>query len=199
MKAAERTWKEINNNSQTWQDTPPPTPRKVAGYAGGKVDEERKQVERGMQPLLTMDGMLFLAPGGMSTRRSGLRLFMPRFMGGGDLVCMFLFMPPGETSRPGELRWFPYPFPKREHRKKAEKHLIHQCSPLVFLGRRTYMLLNLCQKFNESQNSCCPWRCDLIMNYRNPFSPCTPFQCFCLIFTSCGRKFISAPSWREDL
>lgn len=59
-----------------------------------------------------MDGMLFLAPGGMSTRRSGLRLFMPRFMGGGDLACMFLFMPPGETSRPGELRWFPYPFPE---------------------------------------------------------------------------------------
>lgn len=60
-----------------------------------------------------MEGMLFLAPGGMSTRRSGLRLFMPRFMGGGDLACMFLFMPPGETSRPGELRWFPYPFPER--------------------------------------------------------------------------------------
>lgn len=85
------------------------------------MDEERKQVERGMQPLLTMDGMLFLAPGGMSTRRSGLRLFMPRFMGGGDLVCMFLFMPPGETSRPGELRWFPYPFPKREHGEKGRE------------------------------------------------------------------------------
>lgn len=61
--------------------------------------------------LWLMEGMLFLAPGGMRTRRSGLRLFMPRFMGGGDLACMFLFMPPGETSRPGELRWFPYPLP----------------------------------------------------------------------------------------
>lgn len=122
------------------------------------MDEERKQVERGMQPLLTMDGMLFLAPGGMSTRRSGLRLFMPRFMGGGDLVCMFLFMPPGETSRPGELRWFPYPFPKREHRKKAEKHLIHQCSPLVFLGRRTYMLLNLCHLLaHRPEEKTCKW------------------------------------------
>lgn len=71
-------------------------------------------MERGMERLLTMEGMLFLAPGGMSTRKSGLRLFMPKFMGGGDLACMFLFMPPGETSRPGELRWFPYPFPKGE-------------------------------------------------------------------------------------
>lgn len=61
--------------------------------------------------ILTMEGMLFLAPGGMRTRRSGLRLFMPKFMGGGDLACMFLFMAPGETSSPGELRWFPYPFP----------------------------------------------------------------------------------------
>lgn len=66
---------------------------------------------RGSEDILTMEGMLFLAPGGMSTRRSGLRLFMPKFMGGGDLACMFLFMPPGETSSPGELRWFPYPFP----------------------------------------------------------------------------------------
>lgn len=70
-------------------------------------------MKRGIERLLTMEGMLFLAPGGMSTRRSGLRLFMPKFMGGGDLACMFLFMPPGETSRPGELRWFPYPFPGR--------------------------------------------------------------------------------------
>lgn len=59
-----------------------------------------------------MEGMLFLAPGGMSTRRSGLRLFMPKFMGGGDFACMFLFIPAGDTSRPGELRWFPYPFPE---------------------------------------------------------------------------------------
>lgn len=70
-------------------------------------------MKRGIERILTMEGMLFLAPGGMSTRRSGLRLFMPKFMGGGDLACMFLFMPPGETSSPGELRWFPYPFPEK--------------------------------------------------------------------------------------
>lgn len=56
---------------------------------------------------LTMEGMLFLAPGGMSTRRSGLRLFIPRFTGGGDLACMLLFIPPEDTRSPGELRWFP--------------------------------------------------------------------------------------------
>lgn len=67
---------------------------------------------------LTMEGMLFLAPGGMSTRRSGLRLFMPKFMGGGDFACMFLFMPPGETSRLGELRWFPYPFPESKKERQ---------------------------------------------------------------------------------
>src|SRR4029434_3585656 len=61
----------------------------------------------------TIEGMLFLAPGGMSTRRSCLRLFMPRFMGGGDLACMPLFIPPEDTRRPGELRWLPYPFPIR--------------------------------------------------------------------------------------
>ena len=56
---------------------------------------------------LTMEGMLFLTPGGTSTRRSGLRLlFIPRFMVGGDLACMLLFMLPEETSRPGELRWW---------------------------------------------------------------------------------------------
>lgn len=54
---------------------------------------------------LTMEGMVFLDPGGMRTRRSGLRLFM--FMGGGDFACMVFVMFPGETSRPGELRWFP--------------------------------------------------------------------------------------------
>lgn len=78
-------------------------------------------MKRGFERLLTMEGMLFLAPGGMSTRRSGLRLFMPRFMGGGDLVCMFLFMPPGDTSRPGELRWFPYPFPERAKKDSGER------------------------------------------------------------------------------
>lgn len=59
------------------------------------------------EELLTIEGMLFLVPGGMSTRRSGFRLFMPRFIGGGDLACMFLFIPPEDTSNPGELRWFP--------------------------------------------------------------------------------------------
>lgn len=58
-----------------------------------------------------MEGMVFFEPGGMRTRRSGLRLLMVMIMGGGDLACMFLLMFPGETSRPGELRWFPYPFP----------------------------------------------------------------------------------------
>lgn len=79
--------------------------------------------EEYIERVLTMEGMLFLAPGGMSTRRSGLRLFMPRFMGGGDLACMFLFMPPGETSRPGELRWFPYPFPERAEESLAKKRM----------------------------------------------------------------------------
>lgn len=32
-------------------------------------------------------------------------------MGGGDLACIFLFKLPGETSRPGEFRGLPYPFP----------------------------------------------------------------------------------------
>lgn len=123
--------------------------------------------------------MLFLAPGGMSTRRSGLRLFMPKFMGGGDLACMFLFMPPGETSRPGELRWFPYPFPERAKKGwgvRGRKTL----DMILFLSgtwtkRHSYMSLNLFQKFNESWKSCCPWWCSLIKNYRNPFSSCAHF------------------------
>lgn len=32
-------------------------------------------------------------------------------MGGGDFACIFLFKLPGETSRPGEFRGLPYPFP----------------------------------------------------------------------------------------
>lgn len=32
-------------------------------------------------------------------------------MGGGDFACIFLFKFPGETSRPGEFRGLPYPFP----------------------------------------------------------------------------------------
>lgn len=85
------------------------------------IDRKIYSREMERERLLTMEGMLFLTPGGMSTRRSGLRLFMPKFMGGGDLACMFLFMPPGETSRPGELRWFPYPFPGRTE-KGTEKY-----------------------------------------------------------------------------
>lgn len=76
--------------------------------------------------------MLLLLPGGISTRRSGLRLFIPKFIGGGDFACIFLFKLPGETSRPGELRGFPYPFPvkvktrgeKKERDKSSEVHCI---------------------------------------------------------------------------
>ena len=60
---------------------------------------------------ITTDGIVFLLPGGIRTRRSGLRLFIPKFMGGGDFACIFLFKLPGETSRPGEFRGLPYPFP----------------------------------------------------------------------------------------
>lgn len=74
---------------------------KGEGRCGEKKNDDMKL---NMQRLLTMEGMLFFAPGGMSTRRSGLRLFMPRFIGGGDFACMFLFIPPAETSSPGELR-----------------------------------------------------------------------------------------------
>lgn len=56
---------------------------------------------------ITTDGIVFLLPGGISTRRSGLRLFIPKFIGGGDFACIFLFKLPGETSRPGELRGLP--------------------------------------------------------------------------------------------
>lgn len=69
---------------------------------------------------LTMEGMLFLAPGGMSTRRSGLRLFIPRFTGGGDLACMLLFIPPEDTRSPGELRWFPQPFPNGRQKGRGK-------------------------------------------------------------------------------
>lgn len=126
MRGAERDMKG-NKQQQTHQkDTTPPSidgeiqskGRRVwTGWGGGSMTLKEEYAER----VLTMEGMLFLAPGGMSTRRSGLRLFMPRFMGGGDLACMFLFMPPGETSRPGELRWFPYPFPERAEESLAER------------------------------------------------------------------------------
>lgn len=64
-----------------------------------------------MEFCITTDGIVFLLPGGIRTRRSGLRLFIPKFMGGGDFACIFLFKLPGETSRPGEFRGLPYPFP----------------------------------------------------------------------------------------
>lgn len=72
---------------------------------------------------------MFFEPGGMRTRRSGLRLLMVMVMGGGDLPCMFLLMLPGETSRPGELRWFPYPFPagqsERTRQSNTSDHTEH--------------------------------------------------------------------------
>ena len=100
---------------------------------GGKVNEQ-----------LTMEGMLFLAPGGMSTRRSGLRLFMPRFMGGGDLACMLLFMLPGEASRPGELRWwFPLPLPNEKRGRRERERGSHQ---LYCSKDRHYCLIVLRQQ-----------------------------------------------------
>lgn len=60
-----------------------------------------------------------LLEGGMTTRRSGLRLFMPRFPppgGGGDFVGITLprpFPPPLVPSRLGEAREFTNPFPER--------------------------------------------------------------------------------------
>ncbi len=51
---------------------------------------------------LTLVGMLLhLLEGGISVRRSGLRLML---IGGGLLSCMFLEMPPGDSS-PGEVQW----------------------------------------------------------------------------------------------
>lgn len=65
-----------------------------------------------------------LLPGGISTRRSGLRLFIPKFMGGGDFACIFLFKLPGETSRPGEFRGLPYPFPVDVFKENETKHYV---------------------------------------------------------------------------
>lgn len=68
-----------------------------------------------------------LLEGGMTTRRSGLRLFMPRFPpgGGGDFVGMTLprpFPPPLVPSRLGEALEFTNPFPARgETNCKTEK------------------------------------------------------------------------------
>lgn len=64
-----------------------------------------------------------LLEGGMTTRRSGLRLFMPRFPppgGGGDFVGMTLprpFPPPLVPSRLGEAREFTNPFPEKRTNK----------------------------------------------------------------------------------
>lgn len=56
----------------------------------------------------------------MTTRRSGLRLFIPRLPppgGGGDFVGMTLpkpFPPPAVPSRLGEAREFTNPFPEKQ-------------------------------------------------------------------------------------
>lgn len=61
-----------------------------------------------------------LLEGGMTTRRSGLRLFIPRLPppgGGGDFVGMTLpkpFPPPVVPSRLGEAREFTKPFPEKK-------------------------------------------------------------------------------------
>lgn len=61
-----------------------------------------------------------LLEGGMTTRRSGLRLFIPRLPppgGGGDFVGITLlrpFPPLVLPSKLGEAREFTYPFPKIE-------------------------------------------------------------------------------------
>lgn len=44
-------------------------------------------------------------------------------MGGGDFACIFLFKLPGETSRPGEFRGLPYPFPVNTKQSTQEKNL----------------------------------------------------------------------------
>lgn len=84
---------------------------------------------------------MFFEPGGIRTRRSGLRLLMLMLMGGGDLACMFLLMLPGETSRPGELRWFPYPFPvgqsKRTRQSNTSDHTAHVHGTIVGLSTAT--------------------------------------------------------------
>lgn len=147
--------------------------------------------------------MLFLAPGGMSTRRSGLRLFMPRLTGGGDFACMFLFMPPGETSRPGELRWFPYPFPAKEREKKMQRdtgysvfveQLMNQRCRLCVIKSCLILFFFLMNPGNPAVHD----GVSLIKNYRNPFSPLAHFQGFRFITTSCGRTFMSSPV-RGDL
>lgn len=59
----------------------------------------------------------------MTTRRSGLRLFIPRLPppgGGGDFVGMTFpkpFPPPVVPSRLGEAREFTNPFPERGREK----------------------------------------------------------------------------------
>lgn len=62
--------------------------------------------------------MVLLLPGGISTWKCGLQLFIPKFIEGGDFACIFL---PGETSRPGELRGLPYPFPVKIKKRKKRK------------------------------------------------------------------------------
>lgn len=63
---------------------------------------------------LTMVGMLLhLLEGGISVRRSGLRLMLTA---GVLLSCMFLDTPPGDSS-PEEVQWLlKPPFPERRQR-----------------------------------------------------------------------------------
>lgn len=83
----------------------------TTGVARGCVDWEllnRWVFNGGIMPLLE---------GGMTTRRSGLRLFMPRLPppgGGGDFVGITLLIPFPPVllpSKPGEAREFTNPFP----------------------------------------------------------------------------------------
>lgn len=67
-----------------------------------------------------------LLDGGITTRRSGLRLFIPRLAppgGGGDFVgitLLKLFPPPVLLSRPGDAREFTKPFPKGRGKEKGK-------------------------------------------------------------------------------
>lgn len=63
-----------------------------------------------MEFCIIIDGIVFLLFGGIRIRRFGLRLFIFKFMGGGDFVCIFLFKLLGEISRFGEFRGLLYSF-----------------------------------------------------------------------------------------
>lgn len=75
---------------------------------------------------LTMVGMLLhLLEGGISVRRSGLRLMLTA---GGLFSCMFLDTPPGDSS-PGEMQWLlklPFPKERQRCRFKCSCHFVSQ-------------------------------------------------------------------------